>query len=261
MDALDQDKLQKYFRAMFATAKVPAQQPHQTVFDRHRSADIQVQGKKVAVYELGAGAPVLLVHGHKVRATQMAAFVDPLLARGLKVVAFDLPGHGESDGDATNTLEITEAIDLLGARYGAFKSIIAHSFGCIAAARALALDIVRADSYVSLASPADQSVLMEWKFAVHKIEKPYRQPLIEMHREVLGENFFHDLSPVNLVPQITCKHLLIHDEDDQIVAFSEFESLCRVKNGNGTAHATRGMNHGGLLSAPDVIQKVVEFVA
>src|SRR5262249_24762467 len=58
-----------------------------------------VAGEHVlAVWQSGpAAAPaVLLVHGWGGRGVQMGAFVEPLRARGYRVVWFDQPGHGAS---------------------------------------------------------------------------------------------------------------------------------------------------------------------
>src|SRR5688572_16391660 len=38
---------------------------------------------------------ILLVHGWEGRGAQLAAFIEPLVAKGFRVVTFDAPGHGE----------------------------------------------------------------------------------------------------------------------------------------------------------------------
>jgi hypothetical protein len=53
-------------------------------------------GRSVVVESWGSGPPVYLVHGWGGWRGQLGAFVDPLLARGYRVVAFDAPSHGES---------------------------------------------------------------------------------------------------------------------------------------------------------------------
>src|SRR5690606_32356137 len=51
---------------------------------------------RIAVREVGVGAPVVLVHGGTgVAAVDWAAVVEPL-ARRYRVITFDLRGHGES---------------------------------------------------------------------------------------------------------------------------------------------------------------------
>src|SRR3954471_12912224 len=50
----------------------------------------------VAAWKWGQGPTVLLVHGWEGRGSQLGSFVEPLVAAGLSVVAFDAPGHGDS---------------------------------------------------------------------------------------------------------------------------------------------------------------------
>lgn len=97
-------------------------------------------GTLVNWIDVGEGPPTLLIHCALGRA---GAWV-PLMA-GLKnrrLVAFDLPGHGQSDALArgrdmhTATLEIAQALI---ARVGAPVDVIGHSFGGTVALR-LALE-------------------------------------------------------------------------------------------------------------------------
>jgi pimeloyl-ACP methyl ester carboxylesterase len=54
------------------------------------------EGRRVRVAELGAGEPVILLHGYPDTLQGWSA-VAPLLAQRLRVVAFDWPGMGRSD--------------------------------------------------------------------------------------------------------------------------------------------------------------------
>nr|MBA3542137.1 hypothetical protein [Deltaproteobacteria bacterium] len=53
----------------------------------------------VAAWRWGHGPTVLLVHGWEGRGSQLGSFVEPLVAAGLSVVAFDAPAHGDSAGN------------------------------------------------------------------------------------------------------------------------------------------------------------------
>ena len=66
------------------------------------SADVQVidySNGHLSIRSWGEGKPVLLVHGWAVNQTDMFSYVPPLLERGFKAIAMDLPSHGESSGD------------------------------------------------------------------------------------------------------------------------------------------------------------------
>lgn len=65
-----------------------------TAADRKR---VDLHGRTVAYRDLpGSGTPILLIHGIGSNADTWADIPERLSARGLRAVAVDLPGHGES---------------------------------------------------------------------------------------------------------------------------------------------------------------------
>ena len=59
-------------------------------------ADVAVDGLRVATYVAGSGEPLMLLHGLGGSKISWLPLI-PMLAEGHRVVAPDLPGHGESD--------------------------------------------------------------------------------------------------------------------------------------------------------------------
>ena len=85
--------------------------------------EVESLGAAVRGHVWGAGPVVYLVHGWGGRGSQLASFVEPLLAGGFRVVMFDAPAHGDSDpGPAgpgrTHGVEFGKALDAVFARYG-----------------------------------------------------------------------------------------------------------------------------------------------
>lgn len=91
----------------------------------------------VAHWTAGSGPAVLLVHGWEGTHADLDGFVEPLLARGARVAALDLPAHGESSGTTALLTDCAEAIVALGAAIGPLAGAIAHSAGCPSLALAL----------------------------------------------------------------------------------------------------------------------------
>jgi pimeloyl-ACP methyl ester carboxylesterase len=60
---------------------------------------LQLAGVSTAILEAGQGPPLVALHGPGANATHWAQAI-PGLARDHRVIAPDLPGHGESDGGA-----------------------------------------------------------------------------------------------------------------------------------------------------------------
>lgn len=79
---------------------------------------------------------VLLVHGWGSSSVAMERLVRPLTESGRQVVAIDLPAHGLSEGETTNVVELTRAIEAAMWRLRP-SAVIAHSLGATATALAL----------------------------------------------------------------------------------------------------------------------------
>ena len=82
------------------------------------------------------------MHGWGGLGSQLAAFVEPLVAAGHRVVLFDAPSHGASDPGPpgpgrTHGVEIGKALDAVFARFGPAEAVVAHSLGTIATYLAL----------------------------------------------------------------------------------------------------------------------------
>src|SRR5947208_16900411 len=69
------------------------------VVERHRAAgrDFEAAGVRSFVREAGDGEPVVCVHGVPASCFLYRKVLDELAARGLRGVAFDLPGLGLAD--------------------------------------------------------------------------------------------------------------------------------------------------------------------
>ena len=92
----------------------------------------QAGGKLIQGLTWGEGPVILLVHGWSGRGTQLWKFVNPLVQKGYKVVAFDAPAHGKSEGSETNILEWNELFQKIPGIFGEIEAVISHSFGGIA---------------------------------------------------------------------------------------------------------------------------------
>ena len=108
-----------------ASSAPPDHQGELVVHDRR----VTVDGMHTQYLEAGAGAPLLLLHGHEQSATSWR-WVIPALARTHRVLALSLPGHGDTAptvGDSVSgsdqarfvaafldTLDIDPPLDLVG---------------------------------------------------------------------------------------------------------------------------------------------------
>ena len=110
--------------------------------DRASSKFVTAGGLRSHVQDMGAGPTVLLLHGAGA-ATHSWRGLAPLLARRLRVVAIDLPGHGFTGTPAGMALSLPEMARRVAALIKAMEIepslVVGHSAGAAIAIR-MALD-------------------------------------------------------------------------------------------------------------------------
>lgn len=247
------------YRLWFQTRRFPVVPRERAVLDRARRETVHHEGLPVAVYRWGEGPAVLMMHGWHGSAANFAAFIDPLLAAGRSVLAFDAPAHGDTPGTRSNLYEIADALNAVARAHGPVEAIVTHSFGAPCALMAIqgGLQVKRA---VCISPPAEVSSLIE-VFA-ETLNLP--AAVLARFRARLEHEFGHDiwerLSPAHAVRALDLPALIIHDRDDRATLFEEGEALARAWRG-AQFHGTSGLGHTRILADADVIARAVAFLA
>jgi pimeloyl-ACP methyl ester carboxylesterase len=206
-----------------------------------------------------------LVHGWGGWWQQLGAHVEPLVARGLCVVAFDAPSHGDSGPGAhgarsTTFPEMGEALAAVVAQFGRPTLVVAHSAGGLAAVHALGLG-VRPDSLVLVAPPDGVEAMLpvfaaalgvgprSQEVMVRRAERRVGTPVAEL--DLLAMAAGHGFLP----------HLLVvHDRHDREAPLA---GGVRVTDAWHDARllVTEGLGHRRVLWDPEVVARVTSFAA
>ncbi|MGV0028216.1 alpha/beta hydrolase [Phormidesmis priestleyi] len=128
---------QAAFERFFTPTRRLPTAAEQVILEQAKVSSIASTPNPLTLFSWGAGSPVLLVHGWGGCGAQLTAFVPPLLALGYRVLACDLPAHGQTAGEQTNAFEFATAIQTIAAQEGKFAGIVAHSWGAAATIMAL----------------------------------------------------------------------------------------------------------------------------
>lgn len=92
------------------------------------------EGRRLAFWTAGAGAPVILIHGSLATSATWRRVAATLEGAGLRLIAPDLPGWGESDAEPENCASLIEhearALEALARAEREPVSLVAHSYGC-----------------------------------------------------------------------------------------------------------------------------------
>ena len=95
--------VKKAYQAFFSPSQYEVKLADQAILDRGTTDRVPFEGGELAVTTWGSAGPnILLMHGWGGSRAQMTGFVEPLVSAGYRVVAYDQPAHGESDGKLTN---------------------------------------------------------------------------------------------------------------------------------------------------------------
>jgi pimeloyl-ACP methyl ester carboxylesterase len=206
-----------------------------------------------------------LVHGWGGWWQQLSAHVEPLVDRGLCVVAVDLPSHGGSEPGrhgrrSTTFLEMGEALGAVIADFGRPALVVAHSAGAVATM--LAVDEgAPVESLVLLAPPISVPPMMR-VFADALAIGPRSQAVMVARTE---RRVGLPLDAVDLVGLASRQPslpplLVVHDRGDREAPFSGAVELVTAWNGARLV-PTDGLGHHRVMWDPAVVGQVAAVAA
>jgi pimeloyl-ACP methyl ester carboxylesterase len=213
----------------------------------------------IPVWVWGEGPEtVVLVHGWSGRGLQLGAFVEPLVARGFRVVTHDAPGHGVARGRTSSMPAFAATLGAVGRRFGPVAAVIAHSLGSTAAIYALAQRELVADRFIAI-SPAARLHAIRERFGEMTGFTP---SVIDRMRlafeDRLGFNW-ENSEPLRLAPEMAMPSMVIHDAKDRFIPHSEGAELADAWP-DGQLITTTGLGHHRILRDSTVIDSVLSFI-
>ncbi len=249
-------------RLFFGPRRTAPRADERAVLARARRTEHRVMGERVVSHAWGSGPAVLLVHGWSGHAAHMAAFVDPLVAAGFRVVAADMPGHGASAGRMSSIVHFAAAMeqlarDHLGGAAGEWHGIIAHSFGTPGTLWALTQG-VRARGVVAVAPPAHLGRLWVDFQQMLGVGDEVLSRMRRMSEARLGIRF-DDAEPLRLAPRMRMPLLVIHDRSDREVGVAEGVALAAAWPG-AVLHQTDGLGHVRILRDAECVRLATGFI-
>ena len=229
-----------------------------------RAATVRVGERRLATWTWGAGPRILLVHGWGGRGGQMGAFVEPLVAEGFSVTAFDLPAHGRSEGRTATIPEMATALAGVLDAMGPVEGIVAHSGGGAVSAwairRALLAGFVDLPRAIALVAPAATFRAYFERFMdacglSHARAEPARASAGGAHRRP-PEVF--DLT--RFAQDLPLAALVVHDRDDAEIPWADGAAVAAAWPGAELV-TTHRLGHRRILRDQAVVERVRDFFA
>ncbi|WKZ36816.1 MAG: alpha/beta fold hydrolase [Anaerolineales bacterium] len=257
-----QGVVKKVYQAFFSPSKYEVKPTDEAVLARGNAHRIPFDGGELAVTTWGdkRHPAVLLMHGWGGARAQMTGFVEPLLNAGYRVVAYDQPAHGESDGVLTNLLEIAPSMGEVMKREGRFEAIIAHSFGTLITSYAL----------VNLNFPPPSKLVYFGAFNRLLDSLPRFQAIANLPDEVVdgmrmmiiekfGEGVLEAVVNETLTPRIHIPALMFHDASDNVTPIEDSRAIAKAWK-SAKLIETSGLGHRGALQSKEIHEQVVGFL-
>lgn len=225
---------------------------------------IKHEPEDIILYETGeeTGKPVLMVHGWDSNPGSMSGIAKRLSAKGYKIYVLNVPAHGISIMKSTNMLETSKLINKILEIYkqkGEF-SFVTHSFGSGAVSFALNESGIKVDRLAFVTSPDKIiDIFDDYKNTIGLGDKAYKY-MLEYSEEKFQRRFDDMVISKALQKANFNKLLLIHDEKDKILPYSNSLNIHKKNNKRSEIFTTQAKGHYRILWDEDVIEKIAKFI-
>jgi pimeloyl-ACP methyl ester carboxylesterase len=200
----------------------------------------------------------LLVHGWEGRGSQLAAFVAPLVDLGLRVVAFDAPGHGDAASPRDDVVRHAAAVRAVADTAGNVRLVVAHSMGGAATLLATRFGL-RAGAYALVAPPTSPRGYVDGFCHAYGVPEPVRAAMLRRLARRHGVGY-SELDALPDARALDAPLLVVHDEADRDVPLEDGRRIAEASK-DARLVTTRGLGHRRILRAPEVLAAVEAFAA
>ena len=242
----------------FRTRRFPESAAGKRIASKAQRDTLIVDDIPVAVYTWGTGPIVLFIHGWSGRGSQVAAFAEPLIAAGYRVMSVDAPGHGATPGDRTNILECAAVVQAFSHQYGPVHAAITHSFGGMVLAYAMN-NGMSVERVVCISAPAHVDYLLDSFAQTLSIPDAVIADLRRRMEAHFPGGYWENISTVVNVRELDVPALIIHDEYDHSVPWEQGKIIASAWPG-AQFLKTSGLGHGRILRDKTVINATVDFI-
>ncbi len=230
--------------------------------------DVYIGERKLAAYSWGSGPVVLMMHGWGAWWQHFSVYVEPFVAAGYRVVAWDAPGHGDSPEGRLGPRQasIPDFADSIKAIVAALDgeepvAVLSHSGGAMAAALSV-LHGVSATSMVMIAPSVDARNVLDYVQRRLGLGPVTLNTMVDNMERRFDISFERDFNVVRAAERHEGELpplLLVHDPGDPDAPYSGSETLVRVWP-KAELMTTNGLGHRRVLWHDDTVQAALDFV-
>lgn len=218
------------------------------------------QGLPIRLYRWGEGAKTaLLVHGWEANAGSLGAFVEPLVAKGFQVLAFDGPAHGSSGGKQTTLFQFAGLVAELIQEHSP-EVLISHSFGSGSSIYALYSNKqLSVRKMIMLTTPNRMDEIFSDFTRLMKISDQGKEGIYDYLHSRFGKRV-DEMDVSSMAPECNIEELLIiHSPSDKVLPFHCAEQVA-AKLPRAILEAPINKGHYRILWDPATVERVNQFI-
>lgn len=203
---------------------------------------------------------VLIAHGYASYAYKFEHYITPLLKMGYRVLAFDAPAHGQSEGKHIHVVVYQEAIQKIMEQAGPVHHFIGHSLGALTLSMiAENIDQAEARKFVLIA-PATKTTTTFANFFkmmhLNEVTKAAFLQDVSNRTSHTVDHFAADRALANYNGPI----LWVHDEKDMVCPFEDIIHFKEKAPSNIKFLITNGLGHNKVYKTAEVMDQIMTFL-
>ena len=203
---------------------------------------------------------VLIAHGYASYAYKFEHYIAPLLKMGYRVLAFDAPAHGQSEGKHIHVVIYQEAIQKIMEQAGPIHHFIGHSLGALTLSMiAEKIDQAEARKFVLIA-PATKTTTTFANFFkmmhLNEVTKTAFLQDVSNRTSHTVDHFAADRALTNYKGPI----LWVHDEKDMVCPYEDIINFKENAPSNIKFLITNGLGHNKVYKTAEIMDQIMTFL-
>lgn len=236
------------------------------IFNHARNLTVVMKDKtKIKGFEWQSKSPngqtVLIAHGYASFAYKFEHYITPLLKMGYRVLAFDAPGHGQSEGKHINVVVYQEAIEQIMQQCGPVNHFIGHSLGALTLSMiAEQIDRPNERKFVLIAPATKTTTTFDNFFKMMHFNQVTKEAFINQVLSLTShkvEYFASDRALANYKGPL----LWVHDQEDLVCPYKDLEEFQKNAPNNVEFLITNGLGHNKVYKTAEVMDQIMAFLA
>ena len=251
-------RTEKYFKLFFTVPKIIEIEHDKAFLESSEKIFVPYKEIEVSAFAWGEGPIVLLVHGWRLAGISLRHFVKPLVDAGYRIICFDAPGYGRTDGKYPNLFEFAGAVQAIAKHQGPLYAVVAHSLGAASVTYSLKKELtINRMVFLSPLCWLYNSVTQF--FNVMKVDQKIQEEFVDIFEEKFGQDVWEVTSCDKILKTFDIPLLVFHDPDDSEVSYEHGVAIAKAGL-NTELLQIRDVGHQGILNDDHVVVETVRFI-